>query len=257
MKRRLRNTDPLANPHKVLEILKLLAAKLDLQVTKKTELIKLGYAVQHFLKYSPKTLRTGRRGCFDRTLLHLAASLLEEILARESGGRISVARFLGRYVPLLKLPDDLLASLEKELISVEEAHLLARLSVKNLKGDGQRATRLRADLLAQHVSYGFSQPRLRERVREILGESASPTVTEMSAGIQFTVNEIDSLLEINPYDTTHLLFEEIKNLVYLVREVDESDLDEELAEEILDRLGVCGLSLQKAIARKNKRMENL
>ena len=254
MKRRARQSDPLSNPAKVLDILRLLAEHLKMEVVDEAHLIKLAFALQHFRKYSLKTLRTGRRGRFDRSLLHKASGLLEEILVRETASRISVSRFLSRYVPLVQLPIDLYQALEKELITVEEAHLLARLSAKNLKGDKTRASRLRADLLAQHVKYGFSQTKLRVRVRETLGESIVPTTGEMSAGIQMEVNEIDSLLEINPYDTTHLLFEEIKNLVYLVREVDEADLDEGLAEEILDCVGACQFSLHKAINRKTNRL---
>jgi hypothetical protein len=56
---------------------------------------------------------------------------------------------------------------------------------------------------------------------------------------------VDELLEFNEYDTEHLLWEEIKDLVYLMREVDSSVIDEETTEQVSKELDSIKLRLLK------------
>lgn len=56
---------------------------------------------------------------------------------------------------------------------------------------------------------------------------------------------VDELLEFNEFDTEHLLWEEIKGLVYLMGEVDSSAVDNETTENGLKDLDSIKLKLIK------------
>ncbi len=255
MKRYYRQPDELACPEAVLDVLRSVARRLDLPQMTSAELVKLAHSIHNFLKYPLKhTGRCGRKGKYERALLNRAAALLSEILAERTGNRVSPMRFCSRYVPIIRLPEEVKTALVKHEITLEEAHLLARLSARNLKGDATRAERLRNDLLSQHLKYKFGQTSLRVRVREILGEIPVRTVAEVSEKIKEQVAVTDALLELDAYDTTHLLFEGIKNLFFMTREIEDADLDDKLTEEILDRIGELQASLHKALKRKSQRL---
>jgi hypothetical protein len=70
---------------------------------------------------------------------------------------------------------------------------------------------------------------LKKRVHERLN------LTPKGQAINVAAN-VDELLEFNEFDTEHLLWEEIKGLVYLMREVDSSIIDDETTEQVLKDL---------------------
>lgn len=67
----------------------------------------------------------------------------------------------------------------------------------------------------------------------------------MAANVALIDINVDELLEFNEFDTEHLLWEEIKGLVYLMREVNSSIIDNETTENILRDLDSVKLKLLK------------
>lgn len=76
-----------------------------------------------------------------------------------------------------------------------------------------------------------SQNRLRAPVKEILGENDVQAIT--SENMASVVAQVDELLEIDPQDTHHLFWEEMKRIFYAMREVDQEDLDDEIMRQFL------------------------
>jgi uncharacterized membrane protein YgaE (UPF0421/DUF939 family) len=77
---------------------------------------------------------------------------------------------------------------------------------------------------------------LRERVKEALGELSEPSQaqTEMTA-----VEKADELLEADPFDSTHLFFEELCRIGRALREIEPEDVTEEdmdVVMPVLDQL---------------------
>lgn len=167
---------------------------------------------------------------------------------------MSLPRFVAKYLPLLSFPDDVSEPLERGDINLEEAHLLARLTPARLAVTGQAAYHQRQRLLKTHLERRDSQNALRERVVDLLGESPVRNVIEMSAEVKRRVAEADEMLDFDASDSTHLLWEEIKNSVFMMKEIEEDDLDDKLIEGILTRNGELQNSLQKAIRLKTKRI---
>lgn len=69
--------------------------------------------------------------------------------------------------------------------------------------------------------------------------------TNVAANVAVIYANADELLEFNEFDTKHLLWEEIKGLVYLMREVDSSMVDDETIEQVLKELDSVKLRLLK------------
>lgn len=101
-----------------------------------------------------------------------AASQLRNILERETQGRVSLSSFTGQYLPILHFPADVTNALESGDINLQEAAQLARLTADLLGCSAQVARARRTEILRSHLAVQGSQPRLRARVRELLGEIA-------------------------------------------------------------------------------------
>jgi hypothetical protein len=90
---------------------------------------------------------------------------------------------------------------------------------------------LKIYILKAHLTTLGSQTRLRHRIKEILGEN---TVREVSSQNMASVIALaDELLEIDPQDSRHLFWEEMKRIFFAMREVRLEDLDEEMMEEFM------------------------
>jgi hypothetical protein len=76
--------------------------------------------------------------------------------------------------------------------------------------------------------------RLRVRVRELLGEAPAQEVTAESMAVE--VAKADELLEIDPSDTRHMFWEEMKRLFFAMREIEPEDLDEETMDDFLQAM---------------------
>ena len=85
-------------------------------------------------------------------------------------------------------------------------------------------------MLEAHLRSGESGARLRLRVKELLGEIAEPsaTSTEIEA-----VEKVGELLQLDPLDSTHLFFEELRGIGRAMREVQPADLSDEMLAALL------------------------
>jgi hypothetical protein len=182
-----------------------------------------------------------------------AANQLRSILERETSGRVSVNSFIGQYLPLLQFPSDVTGALNSSQINLQEAAQLARLTPERLDCSSRSARERRAELLAQHLAVQGSQTRLRARVKEILGETIDPDV--FSEGMTNVITRVDELLEVDPTDTRHLFWEEMKRLFYAMREIEPADLDEETMSEFLQSMDQISNLLYR-IQKKRKDRDN-
>ena len=254
MKRRARKTDLLANKKAVREILRKFAGKVFPDGISDKRLRNFLFAIQHVERRTATSTNRGRASHWDRTFLVNSANVLREILNKETEGRLTLLRFIAKYVSLLAYPADVVEPLECGSINLEEAHLLARLTPNNLEVTGQAAYHRRQALLKTHLERQDSQNALRQRVADILEKTTVNTAVEMSQEVKRRVSESDEMLEFDASDSTHLLWEEIKNSVFMMKEIESEDLDDKLIDEILTRNGELQNSLQKVLRLKAKRV---
>lgn len=202
------------------------------------EFKKFLYAVQHVERYRAKDVKAGRRPRFERKKLLSGAALCRAILDNAAGGRISLLYFISNCLPVLSYPHDIQAALDKKQIGLHEARTLARISEKNLGSNVKRkAVEIRRELLASHLKRQGTQKELRERVNDRLagtGKAQAEAVSYLVAANDLKVSE---LIRMSEFDTEHLLWEEIKSLVFLTREIDAGNIEKESLKEILIDLG--------------------
>ena len=125
-------------------------------------------------------------------------------------------------LPLFRIVPDFLSHLVNDLkiytlvssqINLFEAAQLARVTPRSLGSSSAQARRRRADLLSTHLQTKESGPGLRQRVRELLRASA-----EKAAEDQVIDAELD-LEDFDPYDPTHLFWDQIKQLGFALRDI--------------------------------------
>jgi hypothetical protein len=162
-----------------------------------------------------------------------AASQLRSLLERETSGRVSLNSFIGQYLPVIEFPSDVTDALCSGRINLQEASQLSRLTPERLNCSPRAAREHRSEVLQSHLAVQGSQTRLRARVKELLGESKQP---EISEGLTSVVNKVDELLEVDPADTRHMFWEEMKRLFFAMREIEPEDLDEELMNDFLQAM---------------------
>lgn len=192
------------------------------------------YAVRHVERRPATDTKRGRPSRWPREKLMEAASQLRGILERETRGRVSVNSFIGQYLPLLQFPSDVTDALEAGKVNLQEASQLARVTYTRLGCSPSEARRQREEVLKSHLATQGSQTRMRHRVKEILGESSLQEVS--SQNMATVVAQADELLEIDPQDSRHLFWEEMKRIFYAMREVRLEDLDEETMEEFMEAM---------------------
>ncbi len=177
-RRRQRTMDPLASPDAVRAVCDQLHERLPELIPKsEKELLRFLYAVRHVERRPVTDTKRGRPGHWRREDLLKAAGALRSVLERETGGRISLSSFIGQYLPVLHFPADVTQALSSGQINLQEAAQLARLTADRLGCSAQGARARRRELLQSHLAVRGSQPRLRARVGEILGEVPSAEIT--------------------------------------------------------------------------------
>jgi hypothetical protein len=159
------------------------------------------------------------------TLLNVA-SHMRTILERETSGRVSFASFVDHYLRILDFPPDVLDALMRNEINLFEAEQLARLVPKRLGVTPAQAHHKRSNLLNAHIQARLSGTRLRQRVEELL-----KTIDILETGVNSVLPA--DLEDFDPYDPTHLFYDEIKRLGFALREVRPEDLTDDLLEEYL------------------------
>jgi len=252
-RRRARAFDPLADPSAVRDVCERLRESLpDIIPTSEKGLMRFLYAVRHVERRPVTDTQRGRPGRWPREELVKAAAQLRIILDRETQGRVSLNSFIGQYLPILDFPSDVTDALVSRHLNLQEASQLSRLTPERL-GCSERAARAqRAELLRSHLAVQGSQTRLREQVKELLGESKQPEVSE---GLVSVVARVDELLEVDPSDARHMFWEEMKRLFFAMREIEPEDLDEEIMDEFLKAMDGVSNVLHRLEKRRNARTQ--
>jgi hypothetical protein len=229
-RRRQRKADPLASPAAVRTVFaKLRAALPELIPRKDRELVRLLRAARHAQRYPATDTKRGRPGQWKRDDLLKVAARLSDILDRETPSQISLASFVDHYLRLLDFPVDVIRALENGGINLFEAEQLARVNAQRLAITDAVAQRTRADLLSTHLQTKASGERLRHRINELLRASASET-RGTSAEL---AGQPEDLEDFDPYDSTHLFWEQLKQLGFAFREIRPEDVTDDEIEELL------------------------
>jgi hypothetical protein len=184
-------------------------------------------AARHIQRYTATDTKRGRPSQWKREDLLQLSARLSEILERETSSHISLASFVDHYLRLLDFPTDVVAALSNGQINLFEAAQLARVTAERLGSTSSQAKRRRADLLSTHLQTKESGPRLRERVGELLRASAN------EAGVAEVVDVGQSLEDFDPYDPTHLFWDQIKQLGFAMRDIRREDVSDEEIDELL------------------------
>jgi hypothetical protein len=257
-RRRQRTLDPLAQPQTVRDICEELRSRMPGVIpNSEKQLVRFLYAVRHVERRPATDTKRGRPSRRRREDLMSAAGHLRALLDRETSGRVSLHSFIGQYLLILDFPADVQDALSDGRANLQEAAQLARLTPERLGRPPAEARRTRAELLQAHVSMQGSQTRLRERVRELLGESREPAAAEVEAA---AVLKADVLLEADPLDSTHLFYEELRRIGRALREVRPEDLtgeDLDALVPVLDELGAVLSQIEKRNRRKDRDLERL
>jgi hypothetical protein len=210
------------------------------------------YALRHIERRPVTDTLRGRPPRWPREILTEAATILRGILERETHGRISVNSFVGQYLPLLRFPADVAEALESGQLNLQEAAQLARLTHERLGCSPSVARKQREEILKSHLAVQGSQTRLRQRIKELLGESAAQGVS--SQNMASVLAQADELLQIDPQDTRHLFWEEMKRIFFAMREVELEDLDDETLEEFMSAMDYISNVLHRIEKRRRERL---
>ena len=231
-RRRQRRPDPLARPEAVRAICEELRSRMPGVIpNSERQLVRFLYSVRHVERRPATDTRRGRPSRWKREDLVSAASHLRAVLLRETQGRVSLNSFLGQYLLILDFPSDVRDALADGRVNLQEAAQLSRLTPERLACTEAEARRTRREVLQSHVAVQGSQTRLRARVKELLGEVSSSPVS--SEGMAAAVAKVDELLEMDPGDSRHMFWEEMKRLFYAMKEIEPEDLDEETMDDFL------------------------
>lgn len=252
-RRRQRQSDPLASASAVEAVLASLRSSLpDIIPQSQKNLTRLLQAVRGLYLSQPTDTKRGRPARFPREHLLRADSTLRVLLARETS--IGVRSFVGQYLPILDFPRDVREPLERGEINLFEAHQLARLAAKRLRCTEGEARSFRRKLLEAHILKQEPGSRLRERVKEALGELREPDPAETES---VAVVKADELLEADPLDSTHLFFEELRRIGRALREVKPEELTEEDLDELMPAVDQVSTALMQVERRRQRRQQGV
>jgi hypothetical protein len=213
------------------------------------------YAVRHIERRPATDTKRGRPSRWPREQLMEAASTLRGILQRETSGRIDLNSFIGQYLPILEFPSDVVEALSAGQVNLQEAAQLARLTPERMNGSAQAVRAQRIELLKQHLAVHGSQTRLRAIVKELLGEVSAQIIS--SESMTEVLDKTDELLEIDPSDSQHMFWEEMKRLFYAMREITPEDLNEDMMEEFLSAMDQVSNVLYKIEKRRQQRTKQV
>jgi hypothetical protein len=201
----------------------------DLIPSKDRELVRLLRAARHAQRYPATDTKRGRPGRWEREDLLRVAARLGDILDRETSSHISFASFVDHYLRLLDFPPDVVEALESGDINLFEAEQLARVTAERLGVTPGQAKRTRVELLTSHLQTRASGGRLRQRVNELLRAPAAESAEAGGA----SASELEDLEDFDPYDSTHLFWEQLKQLGFAFREIRREDVTDPEIEELL------------------------
>ncbi|MDT4956134.1 MAG: hypothetical protein QOJ02_4272 [Acidobacteriota bacterium] len=254
-RRRQRTTDPLVTPDAVRAVLDQLRERLPEIIPAREKLaIKMLDAVRHIERRPATDTNRGRPSRWNRKDLLQVAGQLKSILHRETKGRVSLNSFIGLYLRTLNFPKDVTKALVEGDINLFEASQLARLTEERLNISAPEARECRREILRAHVLAQGSQGSLQSRINEQLG--ARKTQAMAANSLRSVGTElVDELLELDPYDTRHLFWEELRRIASALREVTPDDVDDKTLNELLsvsDRLSGVLARIQKQRRKRKK-----
>jgi hypothetical protein len=197
--------------------------------SKDKELMRLLRAARHAQRYPATDTKRGRPSKWKREDLFRVVARLEDILDRETSSHISYASFVDHYLRLPDFPSDVIEALESGEINLFEAEQIARVRAGRLGVSPSQAKHTRSELLSSHLQTKASGERLRRRVNELL--RASPAEAGEPGGGSGA--ELEDLEDFDPYDSTHLFWEQLKQLGFAFREIRRGDVTDEEIEELL------------------------
>jgi hypothetical protein len=231
-RRRQRKPDPLAHPEAIRLVLSRLRELLpDIIPSSEKQIIKFLNAVRNVDRRPASDTKRGRPSRWKRTDLIRVANHLRHLLDRETQGRISLNSFISLYVRILNFPDDVVNALVAGDINLFEAAQLVRLTPERLNVTPAKARDQRSELLRSHLLAQGSEARLRLSVNELLGKKAIPGAAGQGDGLGIEV--VDELVELDPYDTRHLFWEELRRIAFALRHVTPEDIDEKILDDFL------------------------
>ena len=229
-RRRQRKADLLASLEAVRSVIeKLRLALPDLIPQKEKELVRLLRAARHAQRYPAADTKRGRPGKWKREDLLRVATLLGDTLDRETAAQVSFASFVDHYLRLPDFPSDVVEVLESGDINLFEAEQLARVTAGRLGVFPSQAKRTRSELLSSHLQTKASGERLRQRINELL-RASSAEAGKISGDLD---TELEDLDDFDPYDSTHLFWEQLKQLGFAFREIRREDVTDKEIEELL------------------------
>lgn len=226
--RRQRKSDPLASVESVRSVLNQLRATLPQIIPQRDkDLVRMLRAVRHVYRYPATDTKRGRPSPWKRQDLLQVGTQLTSILERETAAHISLSSFIDHYLRLLDFPADVVQALADGDINLFEAEQLARITPERLGVSSTQARRTRTDLLATHLQARLSGERLRQRVAELFRTSSAE-----AADLAENVADVD-LEDFDPYDPTHLFWDQIKQLGFALRDIRREDVEDEEIDELL------------------------
>jgi hypothetical protein len=258
-RRRSRKADPLASPVAVRDLCQRLRERMPDHIpAQEKQLMRFLYAVRHVERHPATDTKRGRPARWPREQLLKAAGELRSILDRETSGRVSVNSFTGQYLPILHFPPDVSRALAEGSVNLSEAAQLARLTPERLACTSDEARQYRRDVLQAHLAVQGSQTRLRSHVKEMLGEIKANEVS--SEAMATILAKADELLEVDPSDSRHIFWEEMKRIFFAMREIEPEDLNEEVLGFLMDAVDNLSNALnrvEKLRVKRLKKSENL
>lgn len=249
-RRRQRKPDPLAHPEAIRSMFETLRSLLpDLIPQSEKHLIKMLNAVRNVERRPASNTQRGRPSRWKRTDLIRVANHLRFLLDRETQGRVSLNSFISLYVRILNFPSDIVEALVSGNINLFEAAQLSRLISERLNLTPGKARDLRGEIIKSHMMAQGSEASLRARVIDQLSEKAVEPINKESGNLGIDV--VDELIEIDPYDTRHLFWEELRRIALALRHVTPEDVDDKILDDFLSASD----QLSNVLARVEKRRQ--
>ena len=184
-------------------------------------------AARHIQRYSASDTKRGRPSQFKREDLLKVVTRLTQILERETSSHISLSSFVDHYLRLLDFPADVLQALSSTEINLFEAEQLVRITPERLNIGRAQAKRIRAELLSTHLQTKASGAQLRQRINELFRASLNEAGSTERGDLELDLEDFD------PYDPTHLFWDQIKQMGFALRDIRPEDVTGEDIEELL------------------------
>jgi hypothetical protein len=251
-RRRQRKQDPLAHPEAIRSVFESLRGLLpDIIPKSEKHLIKMLNAVRNIERHPASDTQRGRPSRWKRADLIRVSNHLRFLLERETQGRISLNSFISLYVRVLDFPSDIVEALVVGNINLFEATQLSRLTAERLNMAPGKAKGLRGEIIRAHTMAQGSEAGLRARIIDKLSEKTVQPVGKESGNLGLDV--VDELIEIDPYDTRHLFWEELRRIALALRRVTPEDIDDKILDDFLSASDHLSTILARVEKRRQQR----